>query len=198
MFSCYHIGAAIIAALVFLMPYADVANTPLAQLTINMMVAWLMKIFLSGLAIWLLIKSVDSDKIWPWNWSIPVFIDHIFNFVFVATFYWIFLESKAINLHDDHKIYVVAGLLLTYSYIYLLSPTLHHTIKTVARHATAACKNNPIQARSFEIEKYVENYFNTNLKLPAGLHRLDNGYAIDEIIFHKVPVKEMLKAIRNI
>lgn len=112
----YHIGLLLIFVLIRLTPDTNISNVPLAQLTLAMIGD---KVFFYGMvfgALWLLYRSLEHDKIWPWKWDKYFLADWMAAIVVWCLLLWLGAGAKK----NEETVMLVCFVLGAIGYAFVL------------------------------------------------------------------------------
>ena len=90
----YHLGLLIVVFWIMLSHDPNISNIPLGQLTLSMIADKVLSIGKVFLALWLLYKSLQHDKVWPWRWDKFFVADWLIAITVFSVAIWIGLGAK--------------------------------------------------------------------------------------------------------
>jgi hypothetical protein len=108
----YLLAALIFALLGAYLSPGDISDTPFSQLTLKMLSSSLVTWGCYFGALYYAFKSMGTDRIWPWRWTLPYFGNLCIRAAMSALYIWVaayLIEKK--NL-DGWSFILVAGLLV--------------------------------------------------------------------------------------
>lgn len=173
----YHIGFLLVLVWVILTPDVDISNIPLGQLTLAMIAEKVFSYAKIFGGVWLLYRSVEHDKIWPWRWD-RFFVADLVSALFVwSVAIWIGSGAKKNEEITMLTCIVLGG--LAYAYIlhkgFLQNEAKEQALKRVTFDRSRFPDGFDDHAAKTCIDIYVDQKFEKTRRAPVGTCYVDTG-----------------------
>jgi hypothetical protein len=159
------------------LPSPDIMNVPLASLTLKMIFDKLISVGLLVGSIYMGVKSLTEDKIWPWRWNSLFLADWLFA-ICVSGVVFYFLSVWVGNTGHPFLNFLYGTLIAASIYGYYLFAgyvqeagkrwQANNALDTI-QHLQGGDRNYALQ----NIQEYIDDFYKDKKRFPTGNHSVD-------------------------